>query len=234
MRAPQGNGIAEWFMGPLKEQLLWIHDCHDLAQLNTALQRWRERYNEQWIVERHGYRSPAQVRRDWYEPCRWPLEYRQPCVQEIEGGAAVPRPSMPRARRRSMPIDAAHPERYPNGPPQAKRPPRPAASIPMMASRMPPRSSTASPPPRRWPNPSTSRARRMLSKKTISDCWNKVEHVPGFTRAHMGATPTAPPDPEMSAPASLLLARRTGRTACTSNLSRSIGSVTALQPTNIH
>lgn len=68
VRAPQGNGIAEWFMGPLKEQLLWIHDCHDLAQLNAALRHWRERYNEQWLVERHGYRSPAQVRRDWYEP----------------------------------------------------------------------------------------------------------------------------------------------------------------------
>ena len=68
VRAPQGNGIAEWFMGPLKEQLLWIHDCHDLDELNAALRRWRERYNEQWIVERHGYRSPAQARRDWYEP----------------------------------------------------------------------------------------------------------------------------------------------------------------------
>jgi hypothetical protein len=55
-------------MGPLKQQLLWIHDCHDLAQFNAALQRWRDQSNEQSIVERHGYRSPAQVRRDWYEP----------------------------------------------------------------------------------------------------------------------------------------------------------------------
>jgi len=66
--APQGNGIVEWFMGLLKEQLLWIHDCRDLAQRNGPLQRRRERYNERWIVERDGYRSPAQVSRDWYEP----------------------------------------------------------------------------------------------------------------------------------------------------------------------
>jgi transposase InsO family protein len=47
VHAPQGNGIAEWFMGLLKEQLLWIHDCHDVDELNAALQAWRERYNEQ-------------------------------------------------------------------------------------------------------------------------------------------------------------------------------------------
>jgi transposase InsO family protein len=70
VRAPQGNGIAEWFMGPLKEQLLWIHGCPDLDELNAALQTWRRRYNEQWLVERHGHRSPAQTRREWYEPAR--------------------------------------------------------------------------------------------------------------------------------------------------------------------
>lgn len=68
VRAPQGNGIAEWFMRPLKEQLLWIHGCRDLDELNAALQKWRRRYNEHWRVERHGYRSPAQVRRDHNEP----------------------------------------------------------------------------------------------------------------------------------------------------------------------
>jgi transposase InsO family protein len=59
VREPQGNGIAEWFMRPLKEQLLWIHDCQDVEELNAGLQAWRER---------HGYSSPAQVRRDWHQP----------------------------------------------------------------------------------------------------------------------------------------------------------------------
>ncbi|HXH12505.1 MAG TPA: hypothetical protein VNP04_22395 [Alphaproteobacteria bacterium] len=26
---------------------------------------WLKTYNERWLIERHGYRSPAQVRRDF-------------------------------------------------------------------------------------------------------------------------------------------------------------------------
>lgn len=66
MRTPQGDGIAEWLMGPLKEQLLWIHECHELGEMNAPLQQWRHRYNEHWLVEHQGYCSAAQVR---YEYC---------------------------------------------------------------------------------------------------------------------------------------------------------------------
>ena len=33
-----------------------------VEELRLALQRFRETYNRTWIVERHGYRTPAQVR----------------------------------------------------------------------------------------------------------------------------------------------------------------------------
>lgn len=61
--APEGNGVIERFFRTLKEQFLWLHDCHTLEQLNERLEQWRQRYNEHWLIERHGHRSPAEVRR---------------------------------------------------------------------------------------------------------------------------------------------------------------------------
>jgi hypothetical protein len=39
-----------------------------VVELIEALHEFRRRYNEQWLIERHGYRSPAQVRRDRTAP----------------------------------------------------------------------------------------------------------------------------------------------------------------------
>ncbi|MCG5548203.1 integrase core domain-containing protein [Halorhodospira halochloris] len=44
--APEGNGVIERFFRTLKEQLLWCHGARTVAELNEALQRWRERYNQ--------------------------------------------------------------------------------------------------------------------------------------------------------------------------------------------
>lgn len=63
VRAPEGNGVAERFIRTLKEQLLWVRTFRTIEELQLALQEWRITYNEQWLVERHGFRSPAQVRR---------------------------------------------------------------------------------------------------------------------------------------------------------------------------
>ncbi len=63
-RAAEGNGIAERFIRTLKEQLLGVRTFRTVAELQEALQAWLVTYNEQWLVERHGFRSPAQVRRD--------------------------------------------------------------------------------------------------------------------------------------------------------------------------
>jgi len=64
VRAPEGNGVAERFARTLKEQLLWIHTFADAEELRLALHAWVKTYNEGWLVARHGYRTPAQVRRD--------------------------------------------------------------------------------------------------------------------------------------------------------------------------
>ena len=43
--------------------LTQLRDLPD-EELRQALQAWLVTDNEQWLVERHGFRSPAQVRRD--------------------------------------------------------------------------------------------------------------------------------------------------------------------------
>ena len=64
VRSPEGNGISERFIRTLKEQLLWVNRFKTVEALNTALQDFKTRYNEKWLVQRHGHRSPTQVRND--------------------------------------------------------------------------------------------------------------------------------------------------------------------------
>jgi transposase InsO family protein len=68
VRAPEGNGCAERFIRTLKENLLWVHTFDTVEELRLALIDFRRRYNDEWILERHGYRTPAQVRADQITP----------------------------------------------------------------------------------------------------------------------------------------------------------------------
>ena len=66
VRQPEGNGCIERFFRTLKEQLLWVRRFRDLAELQSALIEFRDRYNNQWILGRLDYRTPAQARRDFH------------------------------------------------------------------------------------------------------------------------------------------------------------------------
>ena len=48
----------------VKENLLWVRSFETVEELRQALLEFRETYNEHWLIERHGHRSPAQFRRD--------------------------------------------------------------------------------------------------------------------------------------------------------------------------
>jgi putative transposase len=61
---PQCNGVAERFIRTLKEECLWLHRFVDLQHARRVIAEFIDRYNQKWIVERLGYRTPAQARAD--------------------------------------------------------------------------------------------------------------------------------------------------------------------------
>ena len=62
VRAPEGNGCAERFIRTLKEHLLWLTTFDTVEELRLALHAFQRQYNETWLIGRHGYKAPAQVR----------------------------------------------------------------------------------------------------------------------------------------------------------------------------
>jgi len=62
VRQPEGNGCIERFFRTLKEQLLWVRHFKDVEELRQGLLAFKETYNQEWLIERLGFRSPAQAR----------------------------------------------------------------------------------------------------------------------------------------------------------------------------
>ena len=63
-REPEGNGCAERFIRTLKENLLWLTTFETVEALRLALHEFQRQYNETWLMGRHGYKAPAQVRQE--------------------------------------------------------------------------------------------------------------------------------------------------------------------------
>jgi putative transposase len=59
VRASEGNGVAERFIRALREQLLGVRTFQTVEELRHALHDWLRLYNEQGLVEQHGFRSPT-------------------------------------------------------------------------------------------------------------------------------------------------------------------------------
>ena len=68
IRSPEGNGCAERFIRTLKENLLWVRTFNTVEELRQALLGFRETYNANWLVERHGFRPPSAIRQDQLSP----------------------------------------------------------------------------------------------------------------------------------------------------------------------
>ncbi len=58
---PPCNGCAERFIRTLKEQCLWVKLYDDLEELRRAVIEFMERYNSQWLIERHGHMTPREA-----------------------------------------------------------------------------------------------------------------------------------------------------------------------------
>jgi len=59
---PETNGVVEKFIQTLKEQVLWIEHFDTLEQLRARVRQFARDFNEHWLLERHGYRTPRQAR----------------------------------------------------------------------------------------------------------------------------------------------------------------------------
>jgi putative transposase len=59
---PECNGVAERFMRTLKEECLYLHDLESLEEARRVIGEFIEKYNRGWLLERYGYRTPAEVR----------------------------------------------------------------------------------------------------------------------------------------------------------------------------
>ena len=60
---PECNGIMERWIRTLKEECLYLHDFETLEEARHVIHDFIERYNREWLIERHGHRTPADVRR---------------------------------------------------------------------------------------------------------------------------------------------------------------------------
>ncbi|MFO7854469.1 MAG: IS3 family transposase, partial [Paracoccaceae bacterium] len=63
-RAPVGDGCAARFIRTLKETLPRVRRFDTIEALRPALLAFQRTCNEPWLVERHGHRPPAAIRRE--------------------------------------------------------------------------------------------------------------------------------------------------------------------------
>ena len=63
---PQTNGVAERFNKTLKEQVIYGRTYRNIEEVRIAVTAFMERYNQHWLVEKLGFRSPKQALSDFY------------------------------------------------------------------------------------------------------------------------------------------------------------------------
>lgn len=59
---PECNGIMERWIRTLKEECIYLHDFETLVEAREVIGEFIERYNREWLLERHGHRTPTDVR----------------------------------------------------------------------------------------------------------------------------------------------------------------------------
>jgi transposase InsO family protein len=58
---PPCNGCAERFIRTLKEQVIWTKHWTTIEELEAAVRAFAELYNREWLIERHGHRTPREA-----------------------------------------------------------------------------------------------------------------------------------------------------------------------------
>lgn len=62
---PQCNGLIERFMRTLKEECLYVQQFRTLEEARFGIGRFIQDYNAEWLLQRHGHKTPADVRQEF-------------------------------------------------------------------------------------------------------------------------------------------------------------------------
>ena len=62
---PECNGIMERWIRTLKEECLYMHDFESLEQARMVIGEFIKRYNAEWLLERHNYKTPSEARESY-------------------------------------------------------------------------------------------------------------------------------------------------------------------------
>lgn len=64
IQEPETHGVAERFNRTLKEQAIYGRVLRNIEEVRTAVAKFIDTYNERWLIQKLGHRSPAQARRE--------------------------------------------------------------------------------------------------------------------------------------------------------------------------
>ena len=62
VRSPECNGVIERFHRTLQEQVFDVNYFETIEEARIAIAKFIQDYNRYWLLERHGHRSPLEVR----------------------------------------------------------------------------------------------------------------------------------------------------------------------------
>jgi putative transposase len=62
---PETNGVIERFFRTLKEQIVHGRIYQTIDQVREAVRDFVARYNNEWLIEKNGLRSPSDARAAW-------------------------------------------------------------------------------------------------------------------------------------------------------------------------
>ena len=65
--APETNGVIERLFRTLKEQAVHGRIFQTIEDVRAAVREFVARYNAEWLIEKNGFHSPAQMRAAWLE-----------------------------------------------------------------------------------------------------------------------------------------------------------------------
>ena len=68
-RSPECNGIIERFFRTIEEQVFAVNDFDTIEDAIETIGKFIKRYNNEWMLERLGYKSPREAFIEYSNNC---------------------------------------------------------------------------------------------------------------------------------------------------------------------